>query len=158
MTEGNKKNRFKSQNNKNSVKTSSSKILIMIAAFAIILFAVFVLIEPGSKIEAGLPRTVNVDEAYELRQSGIFVLDVREQHEWDTVHIPGATLIPLGELDNRINELPKDEEILVVCRSGNRSATARDILLNTGFEDVTSLAGGMIDWVGRSYEVVSEVD
>lgn len=158
MSKGNKHNRPKSQKNNNMTKTSTSKILIFIAALAIVIFAVFVLIEPGSKIEDGLPRTVNVDEAYELRQSGIFVLDVREEHEWETVHIPGATLIPLGELEDRINELPKDEEILVVCRSGNRSAEARDILLNSGFENVTSLAGGMIDWVGRSYEVVSEVD
>ncbi|MBZ0307611.1 MAG: rhodanese-like domain-containing protein [Anaerolineae bacterium] len=95
---------------------------------------------------AALPAEVSVADAAALRDDGAFVLDVREQDEWDAVHIPGAHLIPLGELSSRLSELPKDQEIVVVCRSGNRSASGRDILKDAGFSQVTSMAGGMNEW------------
>jgi len=98
---------------------------------------------------------INVDQAHQLREEGALILDVREQFEWDENHIPGATLIPLGELSNRLNELPTDQEIVVVCRSGNRSLTGRDILLKAGFENVVSMNGGMNDWTASGYETVS---
>jgi rhodanese-related sulfurtransferase len=82
-------------------------------------------------------------------------LDVREPDEWEAFHIPGATLIPLGQLAARADELPSGREIIVVCRSGNRSAEGRDILLAAGFEQVTSLAGGMLDWQAAGYATVS---
>ena len=81
-----------------------------------------------------------------MRDQGAFVLDVREQEEWNALHIPDATLIPLSQLSSRLSELPKDQEIVVVCRSGNRSAQGRDILLDAGFTNVTSMAGGMNQW------------
>ena len=140
---------------KKKVKKNNSKIFLVLGGLAIILVAVLIGLDPFNQSEAVLPLTVNVDEAYELRENGAFVLDVREVSEWEVVHIPDATLIPLGELETRLDELPKDQEILVVCRSGNRSATGRDILLNAGFTNVTSLSGGMNDWVASSYEVVS---
>lgn len=74
------------------------------------------------------------------------MLEVREQSEWDEFHMPGATLIPLGTLPSQLEALPKDKPIVVVCRSGNRSQTGRDILLEAGFTDVTSMDGGMLDW------------
>ena len=74
---------------------------------------------------------------------------------WNTVHIPGANLIPLGELASRVDELPKDQEIVVVCHSGNRSAKGRDILLKAGFTQVTSMAGGMTQWEAAGYPTVS---
>jgi rhodanese-related sulfurtransferase len=79
------------------------------------------------------------------------VLDVRQPEEWDQVHIPGTTLIPLGELESRLSEVPKDKEVVVVCRSGNRSQQGRDILLNAGFEQVTSMTGGLNDWRSSGY-------
>ena len=85
-------------------------------------------------------------EAASLRDDGAFMLDVRQPAEWKDGHIPGATLIPLGEPAARANEVPRDQPIVVVCRSGNRSAQGRDILLQAGFPAVTSLDGGMIDW------------
>ena len=96
-----------------------------------------------------LPAEISVDQASAKRDAGVFVLDVREQDEWNTVHIPGATLIPLGQLPDRLAELPKDKEIVVVCRSGNRSQSGRDILLQAGFGQVTSMAGGMNDWAAK---------
>jgi rhodanese-related sulfurtransferase len=104
---------------------------------------------------AALPAEVSVADALALRESGAFVLDVRQPDEWDAVHIPDATLIPLGELASRVSEVPRDQQVLVVCRSGNRSAQARDILLGAGFPSVTSMAGGMNDWAASGYPTAS---
>ena len=106
----------------------------------------------ASALEA-LPLEVSVSEAAELREQGYFVLDVREPEEWEAGHIPGATLIPLGELETRFTELPSDQPILVYCRSGNRSAVGRDFLLGQNFPAVTSMAGGMNQWISAGYEV-----
>ncbi|MBU3927578.1 MAG: rhodanese-like domain-containing protein [Bacteroidetes bacterium] len=90
-----------------------------------------------------------------MRDQGAFILDVREQSEWDQFHIPGATLIPLGELPNRLNEVPKDKTVVVVCRTGHRSAQGRDILLNAGFTQVTSMTGGVTEWQAQRLETVT---
>jgi rhodanese-related sulfurtransferase len=100
-----------------------------------------------------LPMEVSVQDAFSMREEGAFVLDVRNQDEWDAGHVPGATLIPLPQLASRLAELPQDQEIVVICRSGNRSATARDILLDAGFSSVTSVAGGFNDWVRNGFDV-----
>ena len=108
-----------------------------------------------SATPGGLAPQVTVMEAAALRDGGALVLDVREPSEWAAGHIPGATLIPLGELASRLTELPSDRTIVTVCRSGNRSAQGRDILLAAGFTTVTSMAGGMNDWVTAGLEVVT---
>jgi rhodanese-related sulfurtransferase len=95
---------------------------------------------------APLPAEISVAEAAAKRDEGAFILDVRQPDEWNQVHIPGATLIPLDQLEARMNEVPKDQEIVVVCRSGNRSAQGRDILKSAGYTQVTSMAGGMNQW------------
>ncbi len=74
-----------------------------------------------------------------------FLLDVRQPAEYRDGHIPGATLIPLGELPRRVNELPHDREIICVCHSGNRSSSATRLLLSAGFKAI-NLSGGMISW------------
>jgi rhodanese-related sulfurtransferase len=75
------------------------------------------------------------------------IFDVREPHEYEEFNI-GATLIPLGELPNRITELEnlKDREIIVHCRSGARSNNAKMFLEDAGFTNVRNLLGGMLDW------------
>jgi rhodanese-related sulfurtransferase len=100
----------------------------------------------GGPTTAGLAATVSVADAAKLRDDGALVLDVREPAEWAQGHIPGATLIPLGDLAARLGELGRDRPIVVVCRTGNRSAQGRDILLGAGFPAVTSLDGGMTEW------------
>lgn len=95
---------------------------------------------------APLPVSIDAAEAARLRDAGALVLDVREPSEWNEAHIPGATLIPLGELSARVSELPRDRQIVVVCRSGNRSQSGRDVLREAGFSSVTSMNGGLIRW------------
>lgn len=110
---------------------------------------------PGATAHANLPAEVSVADAAALRDAGAFVLDVREQNEWDAGHIPGATLIPLGELASRVGEVPADRTVVVVCRSGNRSAQGRDILRQAGLSAVASMAGGMNDWTAAGQPVVA---
>lgn len=104
---------------------------------------------------ASLPLEITVEEARAKREAGAFILDVRQPEEWNEVHIPDSTLIPLDQLEARVAELPRDQEIVVVCRSGNRSATGRDILLDAGFTQVTSMAGGVTQWGTAGYPTVS---
>ncbi len=110
---------------------------------------------PAASVPAGslqaLPAEVSVAEALTLREAGAYVLDVREPSEWAAGHIAGATLIPLGELASRVSEVPRDRQVVVVCRSGNRSAQGRDVLLAAGHPSVTSMAGGMNDWAAAGY-------
>jgi len=105
------------------------------------------------KAEASLPRDVSAEDAYEMYQEGAFVLDVRTQEEWDDYHAPRTTLIPLDELASRVDEIPRDVDVVVVCRSGNRSQVGRDTLFDAGFERVTSMMGGLNAWRDAGYPI-----
>ena len=141
---------------KTKKKQAFPTLWVGLGIILLILAAVIVLPQLGNQEAATtLPLTVSVAQAAELRDAGAFVLDVRQPDEWEQAHIPGATLIPLGELQSRINEVPKDQEILVYCRSGNRSQEGRDILLAAGYENVTSMSGGINDWISQGLPTVS---
>lgn len=120
---------------------------------AIGLGAVWMMASPAAA--KALPLEIDITAAHAKREAGAFILDVRQPDEWDEYHIPGATLIPLGELASRMNEVPRDQEVVVVCRSGNRSQQGRDILLQAGFTQVTSMAGGLSQWRAAGYPTVS---
>lgn len=102
----------------------------------------------------GLAAEIPVSQAASMREKGSFLLDVRQPDEWAESHIPGSTLIPLGELGARIEEVPRDRYIVVVCRSGNRSRQARDILIRAGFKWVTSMSGGITAWKADGHPTV----
>ena len=106
-----------------------------------------------AEASTALPAEISIDEAHELFQEGVFFLDVRTQEEWDDFHAPNTTLIPLDQLESRLGELPEDEQIVVVCRSGNRSQAGRDILLTNGFEQATSMDGGLNAWRAAGYPI-----
>lgn len=74
------------------------------------------------------------------------LVDVREYPEYAAAHIRGAKVIPSGELKRRAEELPRDREIITVCRSGRRSADAAKTLESLGFSNVAQLEGGVIAW------------
>jgi rhodanese-related sulfurtransferase len=122
-----------------------------IAATVILVIVALVFI--NSRTSARLPATISIDEAYQMYQAGAFLLDVRTQEEWDEFHIPGTTLIPLEELAGRVDEIPLDEEVVVICHTGNRSQEGRDILLQAGFKQVTSVDGGVNDWADSGYPI-----
>lgn len=99
------------------------------------------------------PKTINVNLAKEKREGGAFFLDVREPLEWSQVHIPESVLIPLNQLKDRLDEIPEDRDIVVVCRSGSRSAMALDIIRNEGFLKSSSMQGGILLWQQVGYPV-----
>ncbi|WP_019635214.1 rhodanese-like domain-containing protein [Paenibacillus fonticola] len=73
------------------------------------------------------------------------MLDVREPEEWAAGHIEGAKHIPLGQILERLRELDADEELIVICRSGNRSGLACELLEEKGF-NVVNMTGGLLAW------------
>ncbi len=75
-----------------------------------------------------------------------YLLDVREPNEFKIGRIPGSTLIPLGEVPQRVNEIPRDKEIVVHCKMGGRSAKAAAFLRQQGYKNVKNLKGGILDW------------
>lgn len=78
------------------------------------------------------------------------MIDVREAAEFAFNHIPNAISIPLGELEERINELNKQDVIYVVCRTGNRSDLAAQKLTEMGFTNVINVVYGMSQWTGKT--------
>ena len=76
------------------------------------------------------------------------LLDVRQPEEYGQDHIPGAKLVPLGELPDRIGELDRKLTTIVYCRSGKRAGSATGLLMNAGFDDVWNMSGGMLAWQG----------
>ncbi|OJX41563.1 MAG: hypothetical protein BGO78_01790 [Chloroflexi bacterium 44-23] len=119
----------------------------------VLLGTFFALTQRRSVSAEKLSLEISVAKAHEYYSSGTLMLDVREPEEYESGHIPGSLLIPLGELPDRLSELARDEPIVVVCRSGNRSTTGRDILKRAGYEEVTSMAGGMNQWKQLGYEI-----
>ncbi|MGH9257925.1 MAG: molybdopterin-synthase adenylyltransferase MoeB [Vicinamibacterales bacterium] len=79
----------------------------------------------------------------------LFILDVREPNEYQINRIPGSTLIPLGELPRRYQELPRDREIVAQCKMGGRSARAMEYLKTVGFAKVKNLRGGILEWIDK---------
>jgi molybdopterin/thiamine biosynthesis adenylyltransferase/rhodanese-related sulfurtransferase len=100
-------------------------------------------------VETGIPE-IQVEELKRRLDAGddLFVLDVREPHEYQICNI-GGHLIPLGDLPKRVSELDSSREIVAHCRSGVRSAKAVDFLRQAGFKKVTNLAGGILAWADR---------
>jgi DMSO/TMAO reductase YedYZ molybdopterin-dependent catalytic subunit/rhodanese-related sulfurtransferase/glyoxylase-like metal-dependent hydrolase (beta-lactamase superfamily II) len=92
--------------------------------------------------------------AKKMVDAGALLLDVREPDEWCTQHAPTAMLLPTGRVRARQDELPRDRRIVVVCRSGGRSAAVTASLRRSGF-DAVNLAGGMCAWAAAGLPVVS---
>lgn len=98
----------------------------------------------------GLPEVPAADVP-----DGAWLLDVREHDEWAAGHAPQATHIPMGELGARTAELPRDQEIYVICRSGGRSARAALALNGAGWQAV-NVAGGMQDWAAAGRPMATD--
>ncbi len=95
---------------------------------------------------------ITIDTFAEARGNGVTV-DVRERSEYVAGHVPGAVLIPMGQLSARLDELDRQAPVYVICASGNRSRSMTDLLRSAGF-DASSVAGGTTAWArsGRPVE------
>jgi molybdopterin/thiamine biosynthesis adenylyltransferase/rhodanese-related sulfurtransferase len=106
------------------------------------------------RIEEVDPREVH--DLIEAGPNGTVIVDVREQHEFEEAHIPGAKHVPRGHLESRIETAAPDKgrRVILYCQSGNRSALAADTLQQLlGYEDVASMTGGITLWKDRGYDV-----
>lgn len=86
----------------------------------------------------------------------VYLLDVREPDEWDAGHAADAHHLPMMEIPTRMAEVPKDTDVVVVCRSGARSGQVVSYLMGNGWDNVRNLDGGMQSWAAAGRDVVSE--
>jgi rhodanese-related sulfurtransferase len=120
---------------------------VSLGAMLVVLVGIL-LIRPGAK-----PVEITSAQAYAKYLQGALFLDVRSQEEWDQFHIEKSTLIPLDQLQNRLSEIPKDHDIVVVCLSGHRSLSGTTILQQAGFTHVSCLSGGLQAWMDANYPI-----
>ncbi|MDO5518778.1 MAG: rhodanese-like domain-containing protein, partial [Clostridium sp.] len=92
----------------------------------------------------GCFKQITVDQVRALVEEGAYIVDVREKGEYERGHIKGAHLIPLSELRNRVDEIPKDKPVYMHCRTGQRSYNAVLALQNLGYTNVTNITGSFL--------------
>jgi rhodanese-related sulfurtransferase len=95
---------------------------------------------------------IDVEELARLRETGVVLVDVREPDEFESFRVPGAQLIPLAEVPERIEEIPDDEPVYVICATGARSARAVEYLNRQGY-DTLNVAGGSKAWLEAGHPV-----
>ncbi|MGD0806992.1 MAG: rhodanese-like domain-containing protein [Anaerolineales bacterium] len=127
-------------------------ILAGVALIGAIILGAVLLIGKGSSSSS----QISVAQALDKFHSGAFILDVRTSEEWNQGHIPGSILIPLDQLPGRLSEVPRDRDMVVVCRTGVRSAQGLQILQQAGFTRAASMTGGMDAWQAAGYPVESQ--
>jgi rhodanese-related sulfurtransferase len=94
-------------------------------------------------------------EVEDLVNGGAVVIDVREPDEWSAGHAPGALFIPMGQVEARLDEVPKEVTAVIVCRSGGRSGTVTQFLNSQGF-NALNMSGGMNAWEKAGLPVVTD--
>jgi rhodanese-related sulfurtransferase len=128
-------------------------LVVIIAVSALIIYYTQIHL-PSTTISFG---DVTVEEAKSLVESNVslIIVDVRTREEYDSGHIEGAILIPVSELEGRINELSKEEELLIYCRTGNRSSNSVNILKANGYTKIFHMNDGIIAWIQAGYPTVN---
>lgn len=96
---------------------------------------------------------VDLDTFAAAHAAGATVLDVRNPDEYEEKHVPGAVLIPLGQLAERVDEIPAADPLYVICAAGGRSLTATRALVDAGYHAL-SVAGGTNGWESAGRPVV----
>jgi rhodanese-related sulfurtransferase len=105
--------------------------------------------EPQSEVPE-----IDIGELARLRSQGITLVDVREPHEYDEAHVPGAQLIPLGTVPDRVDEVPTEGQVYVICAKGGRSLKAAEFYRASGI-DAVNVAGGTSAWVGAGEPIAT---
>ncbi len=128
-------------------------LVVIIAVSALIIYYTQIHL-PSTTISFG---DVTVEEAKSLVESNVslIIVDVRTREEYDSSHIEGAILIPVSELEGRINELSKEKELLIYCRTGNRSSNSVNILKANGYTKIFHMNDGIIAWIQAGYPTVN---
>lgn len=88
-----------------------------------------------------------------MDRDDVYLLDVREPWEYEEAHIPGVTLLPMGEVPDNLDQIPTDKHVIITCRSGNRSGQVAQLLADSGFENISNMTGGILEWQAAGYPV-----
>ena len=125
------------------------KVSVIIVFLFFLIIGSFLLFSPANNTQESTPAISTLEGVDLYGNSNNIFLDVRTLDEHKTISIPNSLIIPVQELESRVNELKKykDQNIVVYCRSGNRSRTGTEILINNGYNAV-NLSGGIINWTG----------
>jgi phage shock protein E len=145
----------------NKTKNIFESGIFYLVSAALIVLLFFNINLAGCKTQESKPASITnitAEEVVKMLSSGkdYFVLDVRSKEEFGSGHIEGAHLIPVSELENRLAELPRDKPVIVYCRSGSRSTSAANILLDKGFKEIFNMTGGITDWQSKGFPTVVE--
>jgi rhodanese-related sulfurtransferase len=98
---------------------------------------------------------IDASETERLLRTGAFLLDVREDDEWQAGHAPDAVHVAMGTVAQRIDEIPADRTVVCVCRVGGRSGAVAGALADAGY-DVRNVEGGMLAWEVAGFPVVTD--
>jgi adenylyltransferase/sulfurtransferase len=110
--------------------------------------------DPVAAQTGGAPE-VDVEEARRLLDAGAQLIDVREPWEWAMSRIPGATLIPMGDVPSRMSEIDPNRTAIIHCAVGQRSGKVVEVLQRAGYAKVLNLAGGIVEWANRQFPTES---
>lgn len=102
-----------------------------------------------------MAQEVTIDQLEQALAADAFVMDVREEWEFESGHVPNAHHIPLNSIPEQLTTLPREQQIWIICQSGGRSMTAANYLEAQGF-DVVSVAGGTGSWIASGKQVSLE--
>lgn len=134
---------------------------------SLLLLSILVLVVACGGAETSAP-VVDIDESAALDlaeeidvhtvasvkdREDVFLLDVREPWEYEEAHIPGVTLLPMGDVPDNLDQVPTDKQVIVTCRSGNRSGQVAQFLKENGFDNISNMSGGILDWQAAGYPV-----
>lgn len=101
-----------------------------------------------------LPQDISAEDVRQLLRKtnpqDLTLLDVRQDWEYEEAHLPGAQLLPLAELEERVSEIARGKPLVIYCRSGKRSAAAASLLSGQGFQNVSNMLGGILAWTGAA--------
>lgn len=100
----------------------------------------------------GTSLEIDIDDFQQEHAAGATLIDVREPAEYQAGHVPGAILVPLSELRDRLDDLPRDQQFFVICEAGGRSYSAASALSRAGYQAV-SVRGGTSGWRRRGLPV-----
>lgn len=137
-------------------KQSNNRSIIPLLMIPVIFIAVFFVVNAANapvEENAAITRISPQDYQENYASDDHMLIDVRTPAEFADGHIQGAVNIPLDSLPGRLNELPTDKPLVVYCRSGNRSATAVNIMADAGLTGIADM-GGIISWAQAGYPVV----
>ena len=125
------------------------KVSVIVVFLVSLIIGSFLFFYPANNNQESTPAISTLEGVDLYGNSNNIFLDVRTLDEHKTISIPNSLIIPVQELESRVNELKKykDQNIVVYCRSGNRSRTGTEILINNGYNAV-NLSGGIINWTG----------